>query len=136
MQQLIDFLFTDILRFSIPQDFPNILIFTLLSLVSLGTGGALQYFSFTRGRNALLRILPFLFLSVLTVITQAATIWADAHISSGDFYQQMFKVLYFVLPYLLLHVINTAAVLAWFAGGVVLLVLSIKKLCGKVFCRG
>jgi len=136
MQQLTDFLFENILHYSIPQDFPNILFFILLSLVSLGTGGALQYFSFTRGRKILPRTLPFLCLCVLTLITQVATCWADTYYSSGKFYEKMFKMLYLTIPFSLLHWITMAAVLAWFACAVVLLVLSIKRLCTKILCRG
>ena len=136
MQQLIEFLFENVLRYGIPRDFSNILFFILFSLVFLGTGGALQYFSFTRGRKLFPRILPSLCLCVLTLVTQVATYWADAYYFSGEFYDVMFKMLYLTSPFVLLHWVTMAAVLAWFACTVVLLVLSIKRLCAKILCRG
>ena len=136
MQQLIEFLFENVLRYGIPRDFSNILFFILFSLVFLGTGGALQYFSFTRGRKLFPRILPFLCLCVLTLVTQVATYWADAYYFSGEFYEKMLKISFFTLPWMLLHWVTMAATLAWFACAVVFLVLSIKRLCTKILCRG
>ena len=133
MLQSIRFLLEDILQVTASLDWRNALLYALLFLVSLATGGTLQWFSFTRGRKAFHRVLPLLCSLPLPLLALYATWQLNAQISSAKHIGEEVMLAIFFSP---IHTITIFVTLAWFACAVVLLVLSIKRLCTKILCRG